>query len=198
MKQQINLYLAEFKVKKDPISTLLIGQVAGGVLLTMIAIAGFDLFTRWELNSELVELRANLVEETRKTSQLDAQLAQRSQNNELAARLERAEGRLTASRSIRDFLSETKLGNVTGFSEYFKDISRASIDGLSVKSFQIVDGGEGVSIVGQVVDSALVPQFVDNIESGQSSLRSQRFSSKISRQGAEARVFSFELSNQSE
>ena len=198
MKQQINLYLAEFRVKKDPITTLLIGQIVGGVLLTMIVISAFDMFTRWDLNNELAELRADLVEETRKTSQLDDQLAQRSQNNELAEWLLRAEGRLTASRSIRDFLSETKLGNVTGFSEYFKDISRASIDGLSVSTFEISSGGDGVNIVGQVIDSALVPQFVDNIEAGQSSLRSQRFSSKISRESPEARVFSFELSNQSE
>ena len=91
MKQQINLYLAEFRVKKDPITTLLIGQIVGGVLLTMIVISAFDMFTRWDLNNELAELRADLVEETRKTSQLDDQLAQRSQNNELAERLLRAD-----------------------------------------------------------------------------------------------------------
>lgn len=198
MKQQVNLYLPEFRVKKDPVSTLLMSQVVGGVVITMLVIAIFDVYTRWELNNELAGLRETLVEETRKTSQLDEQLARRSQNTDLADQLQRAEMRLTASRSIRDFLSETKLGNVTGFSEYFKDIARASIDGLSVQNFEISQGGDGISITGQVVDSALVPQFVDNIESGQSSLRQQRFSSKISREGAEARVFSFELSNQSE
>ncbi|MFT4863572.1 MAG: hypothetical protein ACI95C_002804 [Pseudohongiellaceae bacterium] len=198
MKQQINLYLPEFRVKKDSISTLLISQVVGGVVLTMLVISIFDIFTRWELGGELDRLQASLVEETRKTSQLDEQLARRSQNSELVDQLRRAESRLTASRSIRDFLSETKLGNVTGFSEYFKDISRASVDGLSVQDFEISDGGDGVRIIGEVMDSALVPRFVDNIEAGQSSLRSQRFSSKISRAGAEARVFSFELSNQSE
>ena len=198
MKQQINLYLPEFKVKKDPVSTLLISQVLGGIVLTMVVISIFDIYTRWELSGELENLRATLVEETRKTSQLDDQLASRAQNTDLTDRLQRAESRLTASRSIRDFLSETKLGNVTGFSEYFKDISRASLDGLSVQNFEISSGGEGVSIRGQVMDSALVPRFVDNIESGQSSLSQQRFSSKISRDGAEARVFSFELSNQGE
>lgn len=133
MKQQVNLYLPEFRVKKDPVSTLLMSQVVGGVVITMLVIAIFDVYTRWELNNELAGLRETLVEETRKTSQLDEQLARRSQNTDLADQLQRAEMRLTASRSIRDFLSETKLGNVTGFSEYFKDIARASIDGLSVQ-----------------------------------------------------------------
>jgi hypothetical protein len=164
----------------------------------MLVISIFDIFTRWQLNGELEGLRSVLVEETRRTSQLDDQLARRSQNTELADRLQRAEIRLAASRSIRDFLGETKLGNVTGFSEYFKDISRASIDGLSVQNFEIFDGGDSISIEGQVMDSALVPRFVDNIEAGQSLLRQQRFSSKISRDSPDARVFSFELSNQSE
>ena len=198
MKQQVNLYLPEFKVQKDPVSALLISQVAGGIVLTMLVIALVDIFTRWEQGRELEELRAVLVEETAKTNALDEQLAMRSQNTELSDRLQRAEIRLSASRSIRDFLGETKLGNVVGFSEYFKDLSRASIDGLSVQEFSISDGGEGVRIAGEVLDSALVPRFVDRIETGQSALRSQRFSSAISRGTAQERLFVFELSNQSE
>ncbi len=198
MRQQINLYLPEFKVKKDPISTLLISQVVGGVVLTMLVISIFDIYTRWSLNNELVELRLLLAQESQKVNQLDEQLARRAQNMDLTDRLQRAEARLTASRSIRDFLGETQLGNISGFSEYFKDISRAAVDGLSVQNFEIFNGGAGVSISGRVLDSALVPRFVDNIEMGQSELRRQRFSSTISREGPSGRFFSFELSNHGE
>jgi len=198
MRQQVNLYLPEFQVKKDPISSLLVSQVVGGIVLTMFVITIFDVYSRWNLNNELVGLRAVLAEETRKVDQLDDQLRRRAQNMDLTNRLQRAEARLTASRSIRDFLSETQLGNIGGFSEYLKDISRASLDGLSVQNFEIFNGGRGVKIGGRVLDSALVPRFVNNIEVGQSELRRQRFSSQISREGPDARVFSFELSNQGE
>lgn len=67
MKQQINLYLPEFKVKKDPLTALLMAQVLGGVVAVMVLVSAWDMITRWRLNSELTDLRATLVEETRTT-----------------------------------------------------------------------------------------------------------------------------------
>lgn len=198
MKQQVNLYLPEFKVKKDPMTALLMGQVLGGVVVLMILISGFQVFTRWQLNSELEQLSASLQEETRKTDELDEVLARRSQNNELDARLEEAEVRLQSRRQIRDFLSETQLGNVVGFSEYFKDLSRASMDGLSLSEFSFNNGGADVRIAGVVVDSSLVPRYVNNLELGNSSLRSRHFSPSISRSDVASQYFSFSLSTGNE
>ena len=95
-------------------------------------------------------------------------------------------------------MSETNLGNVDGFSEHFKDLSRASIDGLSTTAFQFTDGGEQATMSGQVRDSALVPRYVQNIESGQSPLRNKTFSPSISRAEVESQIFTFELSTTSE
>lgn len=198
MKQQINLYLPEFRAKKDQITTFLMSQVLGGVLLTMVVITVFDVVTRWQLGNELEQQRSVLVEESRKTGQLEEQLARRSQNTELSTRLAQAEIRLSSSRQIRDFLGETKLGNVQGFSEYFKDLSRASVGGLSLTEFELFNGGESVRIAGEVSDSALVPRYVDNIRSGASSLNMQRFSPSISREDTGSQIYKFELSNASE
>jgi hypothetical protein len=144
MNQQINLYLPEFKVKKDALTVLLMGQILGAIVAVMLLLSAFDLVTQWSLNGELAELREVLREETRKTGELDEVLARRSQNNVLTERLNLAEAQLESSRQIRRFLSETKLGNVVGFSEYFKDISRATISGLSVTEFAFASGGEQV------------------------------------------------------
>ena len=198
MKQQINLYLDEFKVQKDPITAEFMGKTLGAALIVMLTITGWDLYTHRQLESELAALRVTLVEETRKTDELDEQLARRSQNTDLSARLDAAEARYSAGLQIRDFLSETKLGNVEGFSEYFKDLSRASIDGLSITSFQFTDGGEQVTMSGQVLDSAIVPRYVDNIEGGESPLRNKTFSPSITRGDVESQLFSFELSTTSE
>lgn len=193
MQQQINLYLPEFRVKKDPVTALLMGQVLAGVIGVMMLVTLFDLFTQWRLGNELETLQATLQEETQRTDQIDEQLARRSQNTELADRLERAEARLEASIQIRDFLGETQLGNVNGFSEYFKDLSRAAFDGISLSQFSFSEGGSMVRLVGQTVDSAMVPRYVDNIESGNSGLRMQQFSPSISRTSVEDQLFRFEL-----
>lgn len=198
MKQQVNLYLAEFRVAHDPVTPLLMGQVLGGILITMIVMAAMNYFTRWQLESELDEIRTVLIEETTKTSRLDAQLARRTRSEELANRLEQAEATLRSSKQIADFLSETKLGNVRGFSEHFKDLSRASLAGLALTDFEFSKGGEGVRIAGKVADSALVPLYVNNIKSGESPLKHSRFSPSISRDSESRNLYSFELSNRNE
>jgi len=198
MKQQINLYQAEFRVEKDPITAEFMGKTLAAVLIVMLTITGWDLNKQRQLGNELAALRETLAEETRKTEELDEQLARRSQNTELTDRLNGAEARYAAGLQIREFLSETKLGNVDGFSEYFKDLSRASIDGLSITAFQFTDGGEQATMSGQVRDSAIVPRYVQNIESGQSPLRNKTFSPSISRAEVESQIFTFELSTTSE
>lgn len=198
MKQQINLYLDEFRVQKDPITAEFMGKTLGAALIVMLTITGWDLYTHSQLENELAALRVTLTEETRKTDELDEQLARRSQNTDLTARLDAAEARYSAGLQIREFLGETKLGNVEGFSEYFKDLSRASIDGLSITEFQFTEGGEQVSMNGQVLDSAIVPRYVDNIANGQSPLRTKTFSPSITRGDVTSQLFSFELSSTSE
>lgn len=198
MNQQINLYLPEFRAKKDALTAVLMGQILGGLLALMVLVTAYDLYTRWSLNSELAALRQVLQEETRKTNELDEVLARRSQNSALTQRLDSAEAQLESSRQIREFLSETKLGNVVGFSEYFKDISRASIEGLSVTEFEFSEGGEIVKLAGQVIDSAMVPRYVSKLEASNSAIRDQLFSPKISRPDAANQFFSFELSTSNE
>lgn len=198
MNQQINLYLPEFKVKKDPLTMQIMLQLLGGVVAIMFLVSLYDTFSRWQLQRELVVLGETLIEETQKTDELDEILARRSQNTELTNRLEQAEVRLVSSRQIRDFFSETVLGNVDGFSEYFKDLSRASIDGLSITEFSFSNGGSTVRIAGEVVASAMVPRYVDNIKRGQSPLRNQHFSPSITRSDIQVQYFNFVLSNASE
>jgi hypothetical protein len=195
MKQQVNLYLTEFRVEKDKLSPLLMGQILCGIVWTMIVVTGFDVFTRWQLEGELTQVRQALAVETTKVNDIDAQLAGRSQNSDLIARLANDEAVLNDLARIAEFLSETELGNVTGFSEYFKDISRAMIPGVAVSGFEFSEGGEGVSISGKVADSALVPLYVNNVKQGSSPMRSARFSPRISRDG---QLYSFVLSNRYE
>jgi len=198
MNQQINLYLPEFRVKKDPLTVLLMGQILGGVVVIMLLISAFQLFSRWQANSTLADLQASLIEETRKTDELDEVLARRSQSQELTNRLDAAEVQLQSRRLIRDFLRDTQLGNVVGFSEYLKDLSRASIDGLSLSEFALRNGGASVSISGETTDSAMVPRYVSNLEAGQSPLKTKQFSPSVFRGDATEQYFNFSLSSTNE
>ncbi|MBL4582443.1 MAG: hypothetical protein JKY29_11540 [Gammaproteobacteria bacterium] len=198
MNQQINLYLSEFRLKKDPLSALVMGQILGSIVAVMVLVTSFDIYTERSLSGELAILRETLQEETIKTSELDEVLARRSQNTVLTDRLDESEAQLESSRQIRSFLSQTKLGNVVGFSEHFKDISRASISGLSVSGFSLESGGEEVKLFGNVLDSAMVPRYVSRLENSNSSIRDLLFSSRIYRLDVSSSFFEFELSTSNE
>lgn len=156
MNQQVNLYLTEFRSKKDPLTATLITQVLGGILIVMFLVSLYGLFHRIQLSMELSSLNETLEEEKAKTEDLNRELAGRTQDGDLARRLEIAEARLESRRQIRNFLNETQLGNVVGFSEYFKDLSHASLEGLSITNFSFENGGESVTISGRVVQSARI------------------------------------------
>jgi len=195
MSQQINLYLPEFKLVEDKVTPRLMAWIMGGLAIMLMLVSIYDGFVILGLNGDLRAAQDTLVEETRRNSNLNQELAQRSENTDLADRLSRAERRLESNRQIAAFLNSTKLGNVVGFSEYFKDISRASMEGLSISSFIFEEGGESVQILGQVESSALVPSYVNNLRRGQSPLRDLSSSPQISRSSASQQLFSFELSS---
>lgn len=194
MKQQINLYLPEFRVKRDKLTVPLMGKVLGGVVVLMVLLTGYDYLVRWQLDGELVELRATLSDESRKTGELEGLLAQRSQSEQLTSRLREAEARLISDRQVVNFLGGAKLGNLIGFSEHFKDLSRASIDGFSLSNIQIESGGERVNLGGQVIDSSLVVKFVSNLRFGNSSMSNLNFSTNIARASTDESAFPFTLS----
>jgi len=198
MKQQINLYLPEFVVRKDQLSAELMGGVLAATLALMLLVSGWDLIKRWQVQTELVELRATLAEETQKTEELEALIARTLQDAGLVARLESAEAQYASGLQIRDLLSETALGNMDGFSEYLKDLSRASVTGLSLQQFELTEGGEHIAMAGQVLDSSVVPRYVENLENGRSQIREKSFSPSISRSDADALLFNFELRTSSE
>ena len=198
MNQQINLYLPEFRVKKDALSALVMGQILGSIVAVMVIVASVDIYTQRGLRGELAKLNGILQQETEKSSELSEVLLRRSQNAVLIDRLDQAEAQLETSREIRSFLSQEISGQAVGFSEHFKDISRASINGLSVSEFSIGKGGEVVKLSGDVLSSALVPRYVSRLEDSNSLIRGLQFSPRIYRSDAGSKFFEFELSSSNE
>ena len=198
MNQQINLYLPEFRVKKDALSALVMGQILGSIVAVMVVVTSVDIYTQWGLRGESAKLNGILQQETEKSSELSEVLLRRSQNAVLIDRLDQAEAQLETSREIRSFLSQEISGQAVGFSEHFKDISRASMSGLSVSEFSIGKGGEVVKLSGDVLSSALVPRYVSRLEDSNSLIRSLQFSPRIYRSDAGSKFFEFELSSSNE
>ena len=114
MNQQINLYLPEFRAKKDALSALVMGQILVSIVAVMVIVASVDIYTERGLRGELAKLNGILQQETEKSSKLSEVLTRRSQNAVLIDRLDQAEAQLETSREIRSFLSQEIAGQAVG------------------------------------------------------------------------------------
>ncbi len=176
MNQQINLYLPEFRPSRDYINGVQLLQIAAIALLIMVVISGTNFFRESSLQAQLQVAQARLTEQTNITNELQQNLARRSSDPALVQELSDREQRLAESEEMLDFLRGTNLGNIEGFSEHLKDLSRATFDGLWLTEFDLLNGGRNVYLKGIARQSAMVPEFIGRLSGGSSPLRDRDFS----------------------
>jgi hypothetical protein len=174
--QQINLLMPELRPHRDWLtaSRLVIGLAA---VIGVLLIAG--LWNGWqtgrlENNLELAEQA--LAEQSARTEALERDVAGRATDRELVREMETREQRLAQTRELYEFMSTTSLGNLTGYSEHLKDLSRASFQGLWLTQVNIAGDASNVVLRGSALQAAMLPDFVGRLSMGDSEIRNQRFS----------------------
>ena len=175
MNQQINLYLPEFRPSVDYIDGVRLLQITAIALLLMVVVSGSNFFQVSSLNTQLQSAQARLSSQTNITNELQQNLARRSSDPALVEELSEREQRLAESEEMLAFLRGTNLGNTDGFSEYIKDLSRATFEGLWLTEFDILNGGNNIYLKGISQQSAMVPEFIGRLSAGKSALRDRDF-----------------------
>lgn len=176
MIQQINLYLPEFRPSREFIRAIRVLQLAVVVILVMVVMTATNYLKTRNLKADLQLAQTQLSEQVAITSQLQRDLASRASDPALVEELADREQGLAESKEMLQFLRGTNLGNITGFSEYIKDLSRASFDGLWLTQFNLLNGGQNVYLKGITQQSAMVPDFVNRLAAGKSPLTDRDFS----------------------
>ncbi len=123
MTQQINLYLAEFRPSRNYISGRGVLQGAVVLLIVLVVLAVVEVVQQRDLQSELQLAQERLAAQTNITNELQQNLARRGSDPALVEELSSREQQLAESREMLDFLRGTNLGNISGFSEFMKDLS---------------------------------------------------------------------------
>ena len=201
MMQQVNLYLSEFRPNRELINALRVVQLAGFVVFVMAVVWANNALKTATLRSDIQATQSQLTAQTAITSQLQQSLARRASDPALVVELTEREQELAESREMLEFLRGSNLGNITGFSEYVKDISRAASDGLWLTQFNFMIGGQNVYLKGIAQQSAMVPEFINRLAAGKSRLGERDFSSFLGNiinttpvEGLErTRLYQFEL-----
>lgn len=173
--QQVNLYVPELRPNREMVTAARLVQTVVAVLLVMVLISSWNYWQRSVLRAELAVAQTELAAQTQRTEQIERDAAGRSSNQALLRDIESRETRLAQSRELLEFLRTTTLGNSTGYSEYVKDLSRASFDGIWLTEFRIFGGSDSVVLRGRALQTAMVPDYVGRLSGSQSSLQGRLF-----------------------
>lgn len=175
MRQQVNLYLPEFRPSREWLNATRVLWLVLAAALIMAAVSGYDYWRLTRLQDQQATLQSGLDELARETEELERRVAEAMSNEQLQQELETRQARLQRTRNLLDFLEDTRLGGTEGFSAIMKDLSRASFQGLWLTDVHIAQGGEVVTLQGVARQSAMVPGFIGRLGNGESTLSQRRF-----------------------
>lgn len=167
-RQQVNLYLPEFRRRMDWLAVEKMASLAGVFILLLAALSGWEYWQLYRVEQELAERSQALTEVVDRTNQLVDNLGVQSEDEDLSARVQRLEETLNSKRTLLEFLQGRELGNAIGFSEYLADLGRYHITGLSLARVELRQGGNIVRLGGQVNRAEYVPLFLQNLSNSRS------------------------------
>lgn len=183
LNQQVNLYLPEFRPRKDWLTVPRLAALMGLLVLMLGSLAGYDIWRRYSLTEELAVVQQALATQTRVTEQIEASLASRATDQSLVAEVATREESLASLSGTLATLRTLALGNVNGFSEHLKNISRSSFDGIWFSEIRITNGGTGAYLAGTALQSSMVPNFIDRLTSGWVNSEGWKFSRIVGQMG---------------
>lgn len=168
MTQQINLYLPEFRRKKDPLDTgnmLALLSLLAVVLFLVTAVKFWD---NYSLGRDLAQRQAERDQLIAETDRLIQEYGTQSEDPALTARAEELETELNSKQTLLRFLDGRNIGSTQGFSEYLADLARYHLGGLRLTGVELMDGGNKVILQGEVLSPRLVPMYIQSLRQGKS------------------------------
>ena|SRR5690554_3881445 len=173
--QQINLYVSELRPQREALTAARVLQAAVLLVALLVVLYGWQQWRQAQLEGQLSVVEEQVRVQTQRTEALEREVANRVTD---AALLREASAREEqASRTLRllEFMQQVTLGNMMGYSEHLKDLSRASFQGIWLTNIVLEGDAERVAIQGFVSAPTMLPDYVSRLGSGASALGSRPF-----------------------
>lgn len=162
--QQINLYLPEFQPNREPLRA--VHMLWGALALLLLLLIG-----TYISNNSNKQLVAQVETQKAQLDQLKKQSEEltRSQPQANMASLDAEVMALRADLERRERLvgivSNTNLGNSTGFSGHLRAMSHQAIDTIALDAFSLSRGGNYVEFIGKATAGDQIPLYVQRLRS---------------------------------
>lgn len=159
--QQINLYTAEFRPRRQYLSLPNVALAAGAMLLVGALVYAAQSWHGGRLRSELAASQAEVATARSELEVAQVKLAAHVPSTELAAQLKKRSEEVAAKDELLAALKNTPQLTRKGYSPVLASLTRHPLDGLWLTRVDIV--GDEVNLSGLTRKAELVPDYVDTL-----------------------------------
>ncbi len=163
MKQQINLYQAEFRPQMQVFKATVMLQIAAAVCVAMGLIYLFALDRVQRAETELTYIASQEQAALERLTNLRPLIASVTGEMSWSERLDEALATLEQRQAILTLVQGTSLGDTDGFSRHLRALAGQHIDGLWLTSIVLSPAGDQTLIAGRAIRPELVPLYVQEL-----------------------------------
>lgn len=160
MSQQINLFNPAFEKQKQVLAA---GTMAQGLLLILVMGAGLSWYGARQvtvLESAAAQSKAQLAAREARRTKVLADYPVRAKDPAIGYALAQAEADRTALLAAQKTLQGGDLGNIHGYSAYFRAFANRKVEGLWLTGASIAGADSQIGLQGRALQPALVPAYI--------------------------------------
>lgn len=174
MSQQINLYEARLRPRRDLLTGRRLGVALGLLLVLIVAAGALARVAAERSEAELRGVQAELTASQEKLAALTKTLSASKVSARLQAQINDARMPLAARQAVMTLLDSGQLGNREGFSAILSGFSRQTSNDLWLTGFSVSLGGQEIEIRGRSLDAAGLPGYLQRL-AAESAFKGRRF-----------------------
>ena len=163
MRQEINLYQAQFRERAVRFPTSLLLQVCAAVLVTMALIATYANYRVAGVQIELGLIAQQEAAAIERLENLRTTIDEVVGETSWADRLEQATTELAEKEASLRLIGGTELGDAQGFARHLKSLARQAMSGLWLTNIALSARGDKIWLQGEALRAELVPTYLQNL-----------------------------------
>lgn len=174
MKQQINLYRAEFRPETNAFQSTFMFQATGVLLLALVLIYSFAQQGVTGIDDELDIVARQEAVALERLENVRPLITAVTGEQSWSAQLEEAASTLAERQAVLAMIQGTTFGDTKGFSRHLRALARQDLDGLWITHLVLSALGDRTRIDGRAIRAELIPLYVQNLAS-EPAFTQQRF-----------------------